>query len=148
MDFVIKKFEKTYYEEVFGMMKTFYNSPAVFTNGSDEIFQADLNASLDENCVFIECYVFLSEEKILGYAMISKSFSTEFGKQCIWLEDLYLKPEFRGHGIIPKFISFIENLYKNSILRLEVEDENAHAVHVYEKSGFSRLPYVEMKKEI
>ena len=108
MDFVIKKFEKSYYEEVFNMMKTFYNSPAVFTNGSDEIFQADLNASLDENCVFLESYVFLSQENILGYAMISKSFSTEFGKQCIWLEDLYLKPEFRGNGIIPKFISLFK----------------------------------------
>ena len=147
MEFLIRKLEKSDFDEVFGMMKTFYNSPAVFTNGSDEIFGADLKASLDDNCQFVECYVFVFEKQILGYAMIAKSFSTEFGKPCIWLEDLYLKPEFRGHGIIPKFISKLENENKNSILRLEVEEENSHAVHVYEKSGFSRLPYAEMKKE-
>ena len=33
-----------------------------------------------------------------------------------------------------------------SILRLEVEAENEHAVHVYRKSGFEVLPYMEMKK--
>ena len=80
--------------------------------------------------------------------MLAKSFSTEFGKQCIWLEDLYLKSEFRGQGIIPKFIKYLEEKYKECIFRLEVENENTHAVHVYEKSGFSSLPYVEMKKEI
>ncbi len=148
MNFVIRKFEKSDFEEVFSMMKTFYNSPAVFTNGNDEIFKADINACIDENCVFAEGFVFVSDGKILGYAMLAKSFSTEFGKPCIWLEDLYLKPEYRGFGIIPKFISKIENENRNSILRLEVEDENVHAVHVYQKSGFSRLPYVEMKKEI
>lgn len=148
MDFIFRKFKNSDFDEIFSMMKTFYNSPADFTNGNDEIFKADIEACLDENFVFAEGYVFLSEEKFLGYAMLSKSFSTEFGKSCIWLEDLYLKPEYRGHGIIPKFISHISTENKNSMLRLEVEDENAHAVHVYEKLGFSRLPYVEMKKEI
>lgn len=148
MDFNFRKIKKADFDEVFEMMKTFYSSPAVFTNGSDEIFRADINACIDEECVFAEGFVFTSEEKILGYAMLAKSFSTEFGKPCIWLEDLYLKPEYRGNGIVPKFINFVENTYKNSILRLEVEYENAHAVHVYEKSGFSRLPYVEMKKEL
>ena len=148
MDLIFRKFKKSDFDEIFSMMKTFYNSPAVFTNGSDEIFKADIEACIDDNFVFAEGYVFISGEKILGYAMLAKSFSTEFGKPCIWLEDLYLKPEFRGLGIIPNFISYISYENKNSILRLEVEDENAHAVHVYEKSGFSRLPYVEMKKEI
>ncbi len=148
MDFEFRKFEQADFDEIFSMMKVFYNSPAVFTNGSDEIFKAGIDACLDEDFSFVDGYVFVSSSKIIGYAMLAKSFSTEFGKSCIWLEDLYLKPEYRGNGIILKFIKFVENTYKNSILRLEVEDENAHAVHVYEKAGFSRLPYVEMKKEL
>lgn len=148
MDFEFRKFERADFDEIFSMMKVFYNSPAVFTNGSDEIFKSDIDACLDENFAFVDGYVFVSSSKIIGYAMLAKSFSTEFGKSCIWLEDLYLKPEYRGNGIIPKFIKFVENTYKNSILRLEVEDENTHAVHVYEKAGFSRLPYVEMKKQL
>lgn len=80
--------------EVISMMKTFYSSEAVFTNGSDEIFEADFKACIN-NSPYLEGYVFTSDEIILGYAMLAKSFSTEFGKSCIWFEDLYLKPEFR-----------------------------------------------------
>ncbi len=131
--------------EILAMMKTFYSSEAVFTNGSDEIFEADFNTCID-NSPYLEGYVFTSDEIILGYAMLAKSFSTEFGKPCIWFEDLYLKPEFRGQRIIPQFIKYVENLYQDSIFRLEVEKENAHACHVYKKQGFLELPYCEMVK--
>lgn len=147
MHFSIRMFEQKDKSEILSMMKVFYSSDAVFTNGSDKIFEIDFENCLNEN-PYLEGYVFASNKKILGYAMLAKSFSTEFGKQCIWLEDLYLKSEFRGQGIIPKFIKYLEEKYKECIFRLEVENENTHAVHVYEKSGFSSLPYVEMKKEI
>ena len=132
---------------VFEMMKEFYSSPAVFTNGSDEIFLSDI-----ENCVsdnpFLEGYVFedFVSRKIQGYAMIAKSFSTEFGKPCIWIEDLYVKSDYRGKGIGSEFLSFITQRYTNCIFRLEVEEENEIAYKLYEKNGFSVLPYTEMKK--
>ena len=86
------------------------------------------------------------KDYILGYGMIAKSFSTEFGKPCIWFEDLYLKQEFRGKGIIPKFMQFIENTHRDAVFRLEVEQENAHACYIYKKLGFEKLPYSEMIK--
>lgn len=131
--------------EVISMMKTFYSSEAVFTNGSDEIFETDFNTCID-NSPYLEGYVFTSDELILGYAMLAKSFSTEFGKPCVWFEDLYLKPEFRGQRIIPQFIRYVEKVHKDSVFRLEVEKENAHACYVYKKQGFSELPYCEMVK--
>ncbi|RAI15387.1 MAG: N-acetyltransferase [Candidatus Melainabacteria bacterium] len=147
MKFTIRKFEQEDKTEILYMMKVFYSSDAVSTNGSDEIFERDFTACVQDS-PFLEGYVLTNNDEILGYVMLAKSFSTEFGKPCIWLEDLYLKPEHRGKGIIPEVIKYVENLYKNCILRLEVEDENTHAVYVYEKSGFSRLPYVEMKKDV
>ena len=131
--------------EVISMMKTFYSSEAVFTNGSDEIFEADFNTCID-NSPYLEGYVFTSGEIILGYAMLAKSFSTEFGKPCIWFEDLYLKPEYRGRRIIQQFIKYVETVHKDSVFRLEVEKENAHACYVYKKQGFLELPYCEMVK--
>ena len=132
-------------KEVIDMMAIFYASDAVHTNGSAEIFEADF-----ENCIgnspYLDGFVFTQAEKVLGYAMIAHSFSTEYGKECIWFEDLYLKPEFRGFGIIPKFFNFIETEYKNTIFRLEVEKENLHALHVYKKHKFKDLPYHEMVK--
>lgn len=145
MQINIEKMRAEHKKEVIDMMAIFYASEAVHTNGSAEIFEADF-----ENCIgnspYIDGFVFTQAEKVLGYAMIAHSFSTEYGKECIWFEDLYLKPEFRGQGIIPKFFNFIETEYKNTIFRLEVEKENEHAVHVYKKHKFSALPYHEMVK--
>ena len=145
MSTVIRKMIREDKNTIVDMMRVFYASPAVFTDGSDEIFEADV-----ENCVndspYLEGFVFEGNGEIQGYGMIAKSFSTEFGKPCIWVEDLYLKPEYRGLGIGSMFFAYLENAYTDCIFRLEVEEENERAIHVYEKNGFSVLPYMEMKK--
>lgn len=137
--------EQKHVDEVIKMMREFYASPAVFTNGSDEIFQNDVENCVND-CPYLEGYIFTEDGAILGYAMVAKSFSTEFGKPCIWLEDIYLKPEHCGKGIGSRFLSMMEQKYPDAVLRLEVEEENERAVHVYRKSGFEVLPYLEMKK--
>ena len=142
---IIQEMKKEHTDEVFQMMKVFYSSPAVSTNGSDEIFMSDIQNCINDN-PFLEGYVFAEQEKIMGYAMAAKSFSTEFGKPCVWIEDIYIKPDYRGKGIGSQFLDYIEQKYRDSILRLEVEEDNTAAVHVYKKSGFDVLPYMEMKK--
>lgn len=130
---------------VLEMMRVFYASPAVFTNGSDEIFLNDI-----ENCIngnpYLEGYVIENTDAILGYAMVAKSFSTEFGKPCFWIEDLYIKEDYRGLGLGKTFFEFITKKYTDCIFRLEVEEENQRAVKLYKKCGFTVLPYMEMKK--
>ena len=132
---------------VVDMMRTFYHSPAVFTNGSEEIYNNDITACVTDN-PYAEGFIFESEKEILGYGMIAKSFSTEFGKPCIWIEDLYLKEEYRGEGIGSGFFAYLEEKFPNTVMRLEVEEENARAVAVYKKNGYDALPYMEMKKEV
>lgn len=130
---------------ILAMMKEFYASPAVLSNGSEEIFQNDFDYCISDS-PYLEGYVFEDNQSIQGYAMVAKSFSTEFGKPCIWIEDLYIKAECRGLGIGKKFLMFIEKKYPEAILRLEVEEENEGAVRVYEACGYHVLPYMEMKK--
>lgn len=132
---------------VVDMMRTFYHSPAVWTNGSEEIYNNDITACVTDN-PYAEGFIFENEKEILGYGMIAKSFSTEFGKHCIWIEDLYLKEEYRGEGIGSSFFTYLEENFPNTIMRLEVEEENARAVAVYKKNGYDTLPYMEMKKEV
>jgi GNAT superfamily N-acetyltransferase len=130
---------------VIEMMRGFYASPAVWSNGSEEIFEADVENCIGD-CPFIEGYVFEDGNDLQGYAMVAKSFSTEFGKPCVWIEDIYVKDAYRGLGIGSYFLKFIESKYPDAILRLEVEAENERAVNVYHKCGFEVIPYMEMKK--
>ena len=132
-------------EAVMEMMRVFYASPAVLSNGSEEIYSADVEACLGDN-PYLEGYVFEAGEQLLGYGMVAKSFSTEFGKPCIWIEDLYLQENARGLGLGSRFLRFVGEKYPNAVLRLEVEEENERAVHVYKKCGFEVIPYMEMKK--
>ncbi len=145
MNSKIRIMERCDKDVVIDMMRVFYASPAVLSNGSDEIFEADV-----ENCIgdspFLEGFVIEDNGEILGYSMIAKSFSTEFGKPCIWIEDIYIKDKYRGLGLGSEMLQFISKKYKNCIFRLEVEEENEQAIGVYEKNGFSVLPYMEMKK--
>lgn len=128
------------------MMAVFYASPAVLSNGSAEIFSNDIDACVGDS-PYAEGYIIENEGAVLGYAMIAKSYSTEFGKMCIWIEDLYLKDQYRGQGIGAQFFSFITGKYTDCIFRLEVEEENTRAIRLYQKCGFDILPYMEMKRE-
>lgn len=145
MNIKIRNINKQDKKEILEMMRIFYTSDAVYTNGSEEIFNEDIDNCINDN-PYVEGFVFEKDNIIQGYAMIAKSFSTEFGKSCIWIEDLYIKDEYRGLGIGSSFFKFIEEKYPHALFRLEVEDYNTRAVNVYKKCGFDTLPYMEMKK--
>jgi len=145
----IRKMAEGDKKTVFDMMREFYNSPALITTPSDEVLERNISDCVSD-MPFVEGFVFEEDHKITGYAMIAKSYSTEFGGMCIWIEDLYLLPEYRHKGTGTRFFEFLENEYKGRavVLRLEAEHENEKAVTAYRKNGFSELPYVEMVKKI
>ena len=128
---------------VIDMMRRFYNSSAVITNGSEKIFAANVDACL-KNSAYLEGYVFVVDEKIIGYGMIAKSFSTEFGGECIWIEDIFIERDFRGKGFGTRFLNFVKEKYPDKNLGLEVESDNVKAIAAYKKFGFKELPYLEM----
>ena len=145
MSIVIRDMEENDRRPVIWLMEEFYSTDAVATNGSKEIFNNDIDACLSDN-PYLEGYVFEDDGHIFGYAMLAKSFSTEYGKPCIWIEDIFIKEEHRGEGLGNSFFKCIEKKYPDAIFRLEVEAENERAIRVYKKNGFDFMPYLEMKK--
>ena len=142
---IIRPMEERDREAVMEIMRVFYSSPAVLTNGSEEIFRADIDACVGDN-PYLEGFVVCEDGEIIGYTMLAKSFSTEYGKPCIWIEDIYVIPSKRGNGIGCKLLEFVDERYPSALLRLEVEDENGQAIKVYKKMGFDFMSYLEMKK--
>ena len=139
----IRKITRADKKIVVDMMRDFYNSPALITNGSEKIFDNNVESCI-KNSPYIEGYVFEIENKIIGYGIIAKSFSTEFGGECIWIEDIYLEKDYRGQGFGTKFINYVKENYPGKILRLEAEHDNQRALTTYKKFGFKELPYMEL----
>lgn len=146
---LIRAMKREDFEEVLGMMKVFYASPAVLYKASEEVLLRDMEDCLSD-MPFVEGYVFEEEGKIAGYSMAAKGYTTEYGGICIWVEDLYIKPEYRHRGLGTQFLAFLEKEYEGRAVRfkLEVEEDNGTAIEAYKKCGYQISPYFEMTKEV
>lgn len=74
----------------------------------------------------------------IGYAIFFKTFSTFLAKPGLWLEDLYVKPDFRGRGIGKGLLLAVGKIaHERGCGRYEwnVLDWNRRAIEVYEKAG-------------
>ena len=73
-----------------------------------------------------------------GFAIFFHSFSTLLGRQGLYLEDLYIKPELRGHGIGKALLSRLAAIaVERGCGRFEwsVLDWNESAIRFYENLG-------------
>lgn len=79
----------------------------------------------------------ISNEAI-GFALFFHNFSTFLGKSGIYLEDLYIKPEFRSNGYGKSLLSFLAKLaQQRKCGRLEwwCLDDNKPSVEFYTSLG-------------
>ncbi|MEO0414700.1 MAG: GNAT family N-acetyltransferase [Verrucomicrobiota bacterium] len=76
--------------------------------------------------------------QMIGYALYFRTFSSFIGRPGIWLEDLYVKPEFRGLGIGKDLLKAVGKAAKESGAgRYEwcVLDWNQNAIDFYQRAG-------------
>ena len=139
----IRKIQRDDGEIVIDMMRKFYTSAAVATNGSEEIFAANVENILSGS-PYVAGFTFVIDGKTIGYGITAHSYATEFGGECIWIEDIYIEPEYRGRGVGTKFIRYVKELYPDKIFRLESEKDNDAALNLYKRLGFKELPYLEL----
>src|SRR3989338_2611496 len=82
--------------------------------------------------------VFESEKELLGYAMLINFWSNEYGGNVVYIDELFVKKEWRGKGIATQFIKFLEKKRINNAvsLFLEVTPQNKGAEELYKRLGF------------
>lgn len=87
---------------------------------------------------FVEVYLAEYDGNIAGQALFFKNYSTFLGKPGIYLEDLYVKPEFRGKGIGKELLLKVISIAKErNYGRVEwsVLDWNKPAIDFYNSIG-------------
>jgi GNAT superfamily N-acetyltransferase len=77
-----------------------------------------------------------------GFALFFHNFSTFLGRPGIYIEDLFVEPDLRGHGIGRAILSFLARLaVERGCRRLEwaVLDWNEPAIRFYERLGATAI---------
>ena len=145
----IRPMEPRDFDKVLEMMKVFYASDALLIHPEESVLRRTLEDAIEAG-PYVEGFVFCCEEKLAGYGMVAKSYSTEMGGRCVWIEDIYIKPEFRGQGLGTGFLQFVESRYRDWAvrLRLEAEEDNEKAMNVYRNAGYETLGYIQLVKTI
>ncbi len=74
---------------------------AVFEREPDAVLAslADLEAALFGDDAVAGCHLAELDGQVEGFALWYRTFSTWQGKPGLWLEDLFVRPEARGHGL-------------------------------------------------
>ncbi len=92
-----------------------------------------------------------AEGEAVGYFVLTLAFSLEFGGIFALLDELYIEPSWRGHGIGAATLRFVEEQCREfgaETLRLETGTDNADAVRFYERHGLGREQRYLMTKRL
>ena len=135
-------------EAYLAMSDAFYHSEAVLHPVPLEV-QARVFDEAVSSDVYLEVFFLEEKGKTAGYAVINKSFSSEIGGRIVWIEDLFIKPEFRSHGLGRTFFAYLEDRFAGTVkrFRLEADFSNTRAIALYKRLGFEELPYLQMVKD-
>jgi GNAT superfamily N-acetyltransferase len=91
----------------------------------------------------VEALVAERQGKVVGYALYFTNFSTFLAQPGLYLEDLYVQPAHRRHGIATALLQRLAHIaVDRDYGRFEwsVLDWNVNAIGFYEKIGASVLP--------
>lgn len=136
-----KILELTQIESITSLMQDFYaidNYP-IDIEVSKKLFQEFIS---DENLgkAFLICH---SDEgrtsELVGYVILTYVFSFEYKGRIAFLDELYIKENFRGKGIGKQTIDFIKEQASNQnvkLIYLEVENHNQNAQKLYLANDF------------
>jgi len=90
---------------------------------------------------FVQCLVALDNGKLIAYAILYPSFASFRGQKGMYLEDIFIKAEYRGKGLGDRLLKEIAKLaLHKGCERIDfvVLDWNTSAINFYEKHGAVR----------
>ncbi|HPF01512.1 MAG TPA: GNAT family N-acetyltransferase [Bacteroidales bacterium] len=122
------------FPEILGMIKElalFEKAPEKVTNSVEQ---------MQHEKDFFHCIMAENEDgTIVGMALYFFAYYTWVGKS-LYLDDLYIKPQYRGNGIGTMLLKEIMNISKEekcTRIRWQVLDWNTPAIDLYKKMGMT-----------
>ncbi|MBI2420070.1 MAG: GNAT family N-acetyltransferase [Ignavibacteriales bacterium] len=131
---------RTAVKEDVPLILSFIKEIAEFENLSHQVTAdiATLEQELFSGQPSAEVLLLFVDEKPAAYAVYFHNFSTFLGKKGLYLEDIYVKPEYRQHGFGRKLFKHIVQIaVERNCGRMEwaVLDWNTPAINFYKRAG-------------
>ena len=136
MNLQIKKTEKSDIPHILAMIREFAEQTNLveYCKITEESLQ---NVMFGENS-FVQSLIVFADETPIAYAIFFPHFSSFKGQTGIYLEDIYIKPEFRSFRIGEKTIREIAKIgkaQKASRIDFQVLNSNEKGIKFYKKLG-------------
>ena len=131
MSFVIRKADPADFEAVHAMLKEF----ATFISTPDKVLTTPAQMVCDSD-VF-RCLIALEGDKPVGFATYFMAYYSWTGK-AIYLDDLYVKEEYRGRGIGSALFDFVLKMGREAEckkMKWQVSNWNEKAQAFYKSRG-------------
>ena len=98
-----------------------------------------------------QVWIIGTEEKAVGYTILTFGFDLEFGGSVAIVTELYIESRFRRCGIGRQAIQFLENICRDlevTVLELQVERDNPEAQEFYRSLGFQAHERIPLSKRL
>lgn len=108
----------------------------------DEVAQKRLLEDAFGECPRFSVFLAEVDGQAAGYAMVFETYSSFLARPKLYLEDLFVKPEFRGHGAGQALLEACAGeAVRRRCVRMQwvVLDWNTPAMEFYEKFGAGHL---------
>lgn len=130
---------------VLPMVEAFYHSDAVDHPVDTAVLERSFRDAADPGEPLLRGLLIQWDGAPAGYMYLTWCYSAEVGGRCVFIEEIYLDPAFRGRGLGARIMAWLEQEYPAARrFRLEVTQANQRAVRLYQKAGYRFLRYDQM----
>ena len=127
------------------MVQAFYRSDAVDHPVDAAILERSFQDAASPAEPLLRGLLIQWEGEPAGYLYLTQCYSAEAGGRCIFIEEIYLKPEYRRRGVGAQVMAWLEKEYPAARrFRLEVTQANQGAISLYQRAGYTFLRYDQM----
>ena len=127
------------------MVQAFYHSDAVDHPVDAAILERSFRDAADPAEPLLRGLLIQWDGEAAGYLYVTQCYSAEVGGRCVFIEEIFLKEEFRRRGLGEQIMAWLEREYPSARrFRLEVTQANQGAVRLYQKAGYQFLHYDQM----
>ncbi len=144
---MIRDMKPTERQTYLELARAFYQSEAVLHPVPECHLERTFEAVI-AGSPYVRCLVFEENGVVMGFALLAITWSQEAGGEVVWVEELFVHPQYRGRGLGTTFFRWLEEQYPRAArFRLEIEPDNKGAEELYRRMGFDFLDYRQMVAE-